>query len=222
MRVPDEVHLVFPAVGGRGDFDALFHEAGHAWHYANVDRTLPVEARYLGDNSVTEGFAFLLQHLLADAGWLSRMLGVDDSGPLIAFARADRILFLRRYCAKLLYELELHGGGGLTHDAAARRYSDRLSTAVRVEWPRETWLADVDAFFYAARYLRAWAFESRLRRHLQERFGPAWFAEADAGAELRSLWSRGQAQDADALLEEASGERIDLAALLADLPPPAR
>ena len=221
VRVPDEVHLVFPSVGGREDFDALFHEAGHAWHYANVDRELPVEARYLGDNSVTEGFAFLLEHLLANGSWLERLLGLGEPERLLDYARAHRILFLRRYCAKLLYEIELHGGDGPTPEAARRLYSEHLSAALRVDWPAETWLADVDAFFYSARYLRAWAFESRLRRQLAERFGPAWFSEPDAGRLLRSLWSQGQERDADALLEDVSGERIDLETLLADLAPPA-
>ena len=218
VRVPDEVHLVFPAVGGREDFDALFHEAGHAWHYANVDRDLPVEARYLGDNSVTEGFAFVLEHLLADAAWLRRILGVEDPDPLIRYSQALRLLFLRRYCAKLLYEVELHGGE-LGSDAASETYAERLSRALRIDWPRETWLADVDPFFYAARYLRAWAFETRLRRHLSDRFGPAWFAERDAGDYLRGLWRQGQAHDADELLAETCGERIDLAPLLDDLRP---
>src|SRR5205823_5876300 len=218
VRVPHEVHLVFPAVGGREDFDALFHEAGHAWHYANVDRDLPVEARYLGDNSVTEGFAFVMEHLLADAAWLRRILGVEAPDPLIRYSQALRLLFLRRYCAKLLYEVELHGGE-LGSDAASGTYAERLSRALRIDWPRETWLADVDPFFYAARYLRAWAFETRLRRHLSDRFGPAWFAKRDAGDYLRGLWRQGQAHDADELLAETCGERIDLAALLDDLRP---
>ena len=34
-----------------------------------------------------------------------------------------------------------------------------------------TYLSDVDDGFYAANYLRAWALETHLRRHLRERFG---------------------------------------------------
>ena len=52
-----------PRVGGREDYAALFHEGGHAEHYANVDAELPFEFRHLGDNSVTESYAFLLEHL---------------------------------------------------------------------------------------------------------------------------------------------------------------
>ncbi|MFL5886352.1 MAG: peptidase M3, partial [Thermoleophilaceae bacterium] len=121
----------------------------------------------------------------------------------------------RRYCAKLAYELELHEGGHL--DRMREVYARRLSDAIHVDWPGATWLSDVDPFFYAARYLRAWAFETHLRALLRERFGERWFAEPDAGAVLREWWSRGQAMDADELLGELTGARLDFSVLLEDL-----
>ncbi|HSD25217.1 MAG TPA: hypothetical protein VLB79_12925, partial [Solirubrobacterales bacterium] len=53
-RVPAEVYLVMPPIGGREDYAALFHEAGHAEHYGCTNADLAFEFRYLGDNSVTE------------------------------------------------------------------------------------------------------------------------------------------------------------------------
>jgi hypothetical protein len=217
VRVPDEVHLVMAHYGGREDYVVLFHETGHAQHYARVDARLPVEARYLGDNSVTEGFAFLFERLVETPEWLAATLDVADSRALIRHARAVRLLFLRRYCAKLLYELELHAGE--LDGAAPERYASLLSRAVRVDWPATTWLVDVDAFFYAARYLRAWTLETYLRRTLRDRFGPRWFAEPEAGALLRALWSEGQALGAEELLGELTGERLELAAVARDLAP---
>jgi hypothetical protein len=216
VRVPDEVHLVIAPIGGRDDYEALMHEAGHAYHYSHVDRALPFEQRQLGDNSVTEGYAFAMQHLVAQAEWLEDVMGLADAEPVLAFAQANRVVFLRRYCAKLGYELRLHGGGRSPEENAAD-YARSLGSAVRVEWPRATWLSDVDPFFYAARYLRAWAFETHLRQVLTGRFGERWFAEPEAGELLRSLWSRGQASTADELLAELTGECLDLGVLAADL-----
>jgi hypothetical protein len=218
VRVPDEVHLVMARVGGRDDYEVLMHEAGHAQHYARVAPELPVEARYLGDNSVTEGFAFLFQHLVSAPEWLAATLDVQEPRSLIRHSQATRLLMLRRYCAKLLYELELHGGE-LADGAAPARYAKGLSEAVRVEWSATSWLTDVDPFFYAARYLRAWALETHLRRLLRERFGAHWFAEPEAGALLSSLWRDGQARGADELLGDLSGERLDLSAVARDLAP---
>ena len=75
----------------------------------------------------------------------------------------------------------------------------------------------MDPFFYAARYLRAWALETHLRRLLSERFGEAWFDEEGAGDLLRGLWRQGQAQDAGELLAQLSGADLDFAALEAEL-----
>ena len=220
VSVPDEVHLVIAPIGGRDDYEALMHESGHAYHYSHVDRALPFEDRCLGDNSVTEGYAFLMQGLGSDPTWLGEIVGLEEPEPVLAFSRASRIVFLRRYCAKLGYELELHADGRAPEEHAAV-YAERLGQAVRVDWPRTTWLSDVDPFFYAARYLRAWAFETHLRGVLHERFGPRWFADPEAGELLRSFWSRGQASDADELLAELTGERLDLGVLAADLTAPA-
>ena len=66
IRVPDRVVLVVLPQGGQEDFAALFHEAGHTEHFAHTRRSLPAEQRVLGDNAVTEGFAFLLEHLIGE------------------------------------------------------------------------------------------------------------------------------------------------------------
>jgi hypothetical protein len=70
VRIPQEVYLVISPHGGHDDYRALFHEAGHAQHFAHVDASLPFAHRGLGDNSITEAFAFLLEHLTHSAGWL--------------------------------------------------------------------------------------------------------------------------------------------------------
>jgi hypothetical protein len=216
VRVPEEVHLVVPPVGGRDDYVALLHEAGHAEHYAHVEPGLAFEFRRLGDNSVTEGFAFLFDHLVSDPGWLRARLGVEDEdGSIAAHARAEELVYQRRYTAKLRYELELHGEQSGPPEALAGRYAELLTRAVGVPWPRETFLVDVDPFFYAACYLRAWALEAALRAHLTGRFGDAWWAEPEAGALLRGLWAQGQRLPAEDLLGELGGGALELAALAA-------
>ena len=105
---PSEVYLVIAPVGGPDDYGALFHEAGHTEHYANAKAGYPFEFRHLGDNSVTESFAFLIQHLIEDPVWLGDVLGAADASAAVAQGRATRLVFLRRYSAKIAYELELH------------------------------------------------------------------------------------------------------------------
>jgi hypothetical protein len=217
VRAPGEVYLMVTPVGGRDDFGALLHEAGHTEHYAHVDAGLPFEFRYLGDNAITECFAFLFQHLLEDPEWLRRRLGISDPDALLAYARAHRLVYLRRYAAKLAYELELYDGASSPGDPLAARYAQLLGDALRIDWPRQTFLSDVDPGFYCACYLRAWALETHLRSHLRERFGPAWFDSPAAGEELKALWRDGQRLSPEELLGRLTGQQLDFAAVEADL-----
>ncbi len=215
-RVPEEVYLVLPPIGGREDYAALFHEAGHAEHYGCTDAGLAFEFRHLGDNSVTESFAFLLEGLTASPAWLAAILGENDAEAAIEHARAARLVMLRRYSAKIAYEVELHGPD-VDLDAMPERYSTLLADRIGVPWPRETWLSDVDPSFYVACYLRAWALEVDWREALRGRFGDAWFQDSGAGAWLRDLWARGQRLDADRLLADATDGSLDFGRLALEL-----
>jgi hypothetical protein len=215
LKVPDEIYLVIAPVGGREDYTAFFHEGGHTEHYAHVSAELPFEFRYLGDNAVTESFAFLFDHLTEDEAWLREMVGTDAE-PVVSHARAVGLIMLRRYCAKLAYERELHGPDA-DLEAMPERYSDLLSAATSVAWPRENWVSDVDPGFYVVCYLRAWALEAMWRRSLRERFGETWFARAEAGEWLRDLWSQGQRLPAEELVSEMLGEELSFEPLISEL-----
>ena len=96
----------------------------------------------------------------------------------------------------------------------AALYAQRLGDAVGVEWPAVSYLSDVDEGFYCANYLRAWAFEAQLRRHLRERFGDDGSSEPEAGELLRSMWREGQRLNADELLAQLTGETLDFSVML--------
>ena len=165
---------------------------------------------------MTESFAFLLESRTSDPDWLTGTLGVAEPEPVVARARAVKLLMLRRYAAKIAYEIELHGAEApLTRMPAV--YSRRLSAATRISWPRESWLSDVDGGFYVACYLRAWALETHWRRALRARHGNAWHREAAAGAWLQGVWAQGQRLDADELLGETLGERLEFGTLAEEL-----
>ena len=215
-RVPEEVYLVLPPIGGREDYAALFHEAGHAEHYGGTQAELAFEFRHLGDNSVTESFAFLLEGLTANAEWLDSVIGGEEAEAAIEHARAARLVMLRRYSAKIAYEVELHAPEADLAEMP-ERYSALLGERIGVPWPRETWLSDVDSSFYVACYLRAWALEVDWRDALRERFGEAWFEDRASGDWLRGLWSQGQRLDADRLLAEATGGSLGFDRLASEL-----
>ena len=108
IEVPQRVVLVIQPIGGVDDWRALFHEAGHTEHFAHTRADLPVEERRLGDFAVTEGWAMLMEHLVQDAAWLNRRLDVPRPSEFVAESATGLLYLVRRYCAKVLYELELH------------------------------------------------------------------------------------------------------------------
>ncbi|HEY8367946.1 MAG TPA: hypothetical protein VIM86_01380, partial [Thermodesulfobacteriota bacterium] len=147
-------------------------------------------------------------------------LGRDQLDDYLRFAHFERLYIVRRYGAKLAYELELHADGGAASAPGsergrrlAERYREALHRAVGVDYPAENYLADVDPGFYSARYLRAWMFEAQLRDVLEERFDEDWFRNPRAGTFLAGLWAEGQPARLEALVERVGTGPLDLAPL---------
>ncbi len=205
IRVPEEVKLVIKPQGGQEDYAGLLHEAGHAEHFANVDPDLAFPYKRLGDNSVTEAYAFLFHYLLLNRQWLETVIGVQDISQYLELARFQKLWLLRRYSSKLLYEQKLHS----QLEGADQEYVRHLGDALGVEIGVENYLDDVDDAFYCAQYLRAWIFEVQLRRFLENRYGPDWFSTGEAGDYLISLWRQGQEFTPEELAAEMGYDGLD-------------
>ncbi len=102
VRVPEEVYLVLRPHGGQGDWTTFLHELGHALHYAYAGSDLPFEYRWLGDNSVTEGYAMLFDHFTKDARWLKRYteLGAPQVPTFVRSAAFEELHLLRGATAR--------------------------------------------------------------------------------------------------------------------------
>jgi hypothetical protein len=168
-----------------------------------------MEAKRLGDMAVTEGWASLLQHLVTDPVWLKRRLDVPRIEKVANDGAVTQLYYLRRYCSKLLYEIEFFQAD----DPASMRprYEEILSEAVKLPVNPESYLDDIDGSFYVIGYLRSWAFEAQLRDFLRTEYGHYWFARREAGDLLRELWSLGQAPTADELLRDVTGATLEMA-----------
>ncbi|MFI5244435.1 MAG: hypothetical protein ACHQQR_04360 [Gemmatimonadales bacterium] len=216
VAIPDEVYLVLRPHGGQNDWRTLLHELGHALHFANMDATLPFEDRWLGDNSITEGFAMLFDHRMQDRGWLARYtpMGKGDLPRYLRAAGFEELQFLRRYCAKLIYEVELYGGG-VSWSALPDLYVATLTSATGFRYQRADAFVDVDPRFYSARYLRAWQLQSLLAETLVERFNADWWRNPAAGPWLvRELFARGQHELAEEQAQRVAKKRLTFAPLV--------
>ena len=194
---PRVVHLITRAQGGLHDYEAFLHEAGHALHYAGCDPALPLAFRRLArDHALTEIYSFLLDSISGEPGWHAEHFGLSDEEARenADAARFSNTLLFRRYSAKLGYEMDFwkrFPTDGGTPDG----YEERLTAATGVRYPAANHLADMDAGFYSADYLRAWIRSAQLRAHLRREVGEDWWRRPETGALLREPLPRGHAAD---------------------------
>jgi hypothetical protein len=210
VRVPDEVRLVIHPESGMSALGDLLHEVGHAQHLAHVSDTAPLELRRLSDASVTEAYATLTERLLLSHGWLQRYLRLPTASAqdVVRMAAFQALTVMRRHCAKLPYELALFTRG--PSEERAEEYATGQRHALFVEPHPGFFLFDVDPQLYSARYLRAWALETRLTARLMERFNEDFWRNPSASAWLKGLFARGGADDAEALATELFGAGLSL------------
>lgn len=215
VRVPDEVHLVLRPHGGQSDWTTFLHELGHALHFAYMRPDLPFEHRWVGDNSITEAYAMLFDHRMQDRTWLARYSELGKQLPAyLRMAGIEELHFLRRYCAKLLYEVELYGGS-TSWDALPELYTELLGGATCFRYQPADAFVDVDPRFYSARYLRAWQLQALLNETLTERFDEDWYRNPRAGPWVaRELFGEGQRETAPEQAARVSSKRLDFAPLV--------
>lgn len=216
IEVPRRVVLVLSPEGGRRDWQQFLHELGHCLHYAHTSPEAPYEYRRLGDYSLTETYAFLFQYLLTDRTFLKRYLGIARPKDFLFLAYLEKLTFLRRYAAKLRYELALHAGESGVEGKDAL-YEENLVGALKIRYPRELFLYDVDRSFYAARYLRAWNMEALISKHLVHYFDEDWYRNPRTGAFLVKQWATGQRFRVEELAKEIGYEALTTAPLEEEL-----
>jgi hypothetical protein len=220
-RVPQEVYLVLRPHGGQSDYTTLLHEAGHALHFANAREDYPFEFRWLGDNSVTESYAMLFDHQMEDPGWLLRYteLGKNQMQSFLRMAGFEELHYLRRYCAKLIYEVQAYGDDATLGDLPDL-YVETLTRATTFQYRTADAFVDFDPRYYSARYLRAWQLQSLINESLVSRFDADWYRNPAAGPWIvRELWSEGQRETAEEITARVgvAGEGLSFSPLIRNI-----
>jgi hypothetical protein len=216
---PRVVHLITRAQGGLHDYQAFLHEAGHALHYASVDPRLPYTFRRISrDHALTEIYSYICEAITREPGWHAQHFGLSDHG---ARENAEATVFLesalfRRYTAKLQFELDFwadfeHAG------TQSEDYARRLTASVGMVYKPDGHLADMDAGFYSADYLRAWIRHAQLRSYLEQEVGEDWWRSAETGEILRKLFAEGTRPTSEEIAARLGFEPLDTAPLVAEL-----
>ncbi|MGZ6123783.1 MAG: hypothetical protein ACXWLR_02430 [Myxococcales bacterium] len=241
VDAPEDVRLSVKPVGGLDDYETLFHEAGHAVHFANATAS-PRELVTEGYGAPTEAFGEFFRHAFSDPRWLvryraflvsqGRRTPVDaELGAIQRGLALREMMYLRRYAfAKIAYELRLHGrpasqiAPALAMIAAPDKAKDDLrelyrqlfSVAYAFELNTEEaglFLTDVDDTFYSADYARAFVLAGMMHEGIRRRFGQDWYANPAVGRFLKErLFAPGTALSSEDVAERLGFPRaVDFA-----------
>jgi hypothetical protein len=216
---PRIVHLITRAQGGLHDYQAFLHEAGHALHYGSCDPKLPYTFRNLSrDHALTEIYSYILEAISREPEWHSTHFPLSEEQ---AAENAEATLFLeallyRRYTAKLDFELEFWSNFGEADGALQQSYSDKLMAA-GIRYRPDGYLADMDAGFYSADYLRAWIRSAQLREWLKREVGEDWWRNRKTGDHLRALFAEGTQPTSEDIAGRLGYDPQDTKPLLAEL-----
>jgi hypothetical protein len=207
------------AQGGLHDYQAFLHEAGHALHYAGVDPSLPYAFRKLArDHALTEIYSYILEAISKEPAWHERYFDLSEEE---AAENAEATVFLdavlfRRYTAKLQFELDFWSRFADDGGTPAG-YSERLTNGAGVFYREDNYLADMDAGFYSADYLRAWIRCAQLRKYLIGVAGEEWWRSREAGEFLRELFREGTKPSSEEIASRIGFEPLDTAPLVEEL-----
>jgi hypothetical protein len=217
---PDVVHLITRAQGGLSDYQAFLHEAGHALHYAGCDPRLPYTFRSISrDHALTEIYSYIFEAITSEPGWHAQYFGLSDAE---AVENAEVTLFLdvllyRRYTAKLRYELGFWSSFHEERGTSPRDYARQLTDATGIRYDERNYLADMDAGFYSADYLRAWIRSAQLRAYLEREIGSEWWRSQQTGDFLRELFREGTKPTSEEIAARLGYEPLDTGPLVSDL-----
>ncbi|HZR08261.1 MAG TPA: hypothetical protein VFA79_06740 [Myxococcales bacterium] len=245
VYAPLDVRLSVKPVGGLDDYETLFHEAGHAVHFANATVT-PRELVTEGYGAPTEAFGEFFRHAFSDPRFLVRYRAFLQSqgrrtpldAELAAIQRGlalREMMYLRRYAfAKIAYELRLHGRPASeiapalamipspekAKDDLRELYRQLFSVAYTFELNTDEaglFLTDVDETFYAADYARAFVLAGMMHEGVRRRFGADWSANPAVGRFLKEqLFAPGTALSSEDVAERLGfGRTVDFAAAAA-------
>lgn len=238
ITVPSDIRMTIAPQGGVGDYTPLFHEAGHAEHFANT--TVSEWAfKYLGDYAATESYAGLFEGRFGNPDFLRHyrdfiiewnkghenkvpVLTDTDIAKLVRFSIFNDLYFMRRYGgAKLVFESIYHEGdpklwrGIYNGQTGDKREAYRFLFEKSYGFPMEDidadrYLTDIDEFLYAIDYVRSFVLATQIDAVLSAAFGKTWHDNKEVGKFLKeNFFFAGDKLTADEVAFALGSMKID-------------
>jgi len=201
---PFDVRVNLKPTGGVGDYEAAFHEFGHALHGAYTNPGLPYEFRMLGSNELTETYAVFFEQMFNDRDFLLEELGMPEEA-IDGFLRYKLLTDMgqaRSTAYDVYYDEALHSGELEDPLAYYVAEVDKQRLFPKYAVRDEGYYLVVDEGFYALYYMAAYYAVAQLRAAVVEKFGPKWYKNPAAGEFFKNLFRQGDSITVTEMLQQ--------------------
>ncbi|MBQ1049649.1 hypothetical protein KBX50_14395 [Micromonospora sp. C51] len=216
VRVPDDIVVAVSAVGGVGDCRPLFHEVGHALHFAYTGPELPVDGRRMGDEGLVEGWGVVTENIFLHHGWLNRSFP-GRTATALAHDTAQRLLIVTRaQCVRLLFAVDAARRPAAPPELRSR-YDQLMAEHLGARPGPIEYLDVLCGDFVSATRLRSWEFGTSIGGLLTHEIGPDWPGDPRAGRWLREHWRVGVTHTAVEAIDRWAAPPMSLNAVAENL-----
>jgi hypothetical protein len=191
VQVPGDVRVCVRPASPHHLADMLFHEFGHAVHFAGIDAALPFADRYWIHSGTHETYSTLFELLLGLPEFLQGGLGFDTAATqrLVEFDRFKFLLTAAWQSAAGLAACDAWQQS-LPWAEVERRFAEYARRFSGVEFPAgyarlHPFVNDLES--YPIGYVIAAVRAAHWLGDLESRHGPEWWRQPTAGDEIRAL-----------------------------------
>ncbi len=137
IRIPDDIRMMLKTKSRLDDPRLLYHEMGHALHFANIDPKLPFPNRYEFTHGVAETFSYWFESLLRDPLYVQKELGFDEkaTAEMVRLMQFIFTMFATWMAAESLCLLDYMTDGPFTLAEMGARYSSYMQQFVGFSVP---------------------------------------------------------------------------------------
>jgi oligoendopeptidase F len=202
VRIPDDIRVLYKTESPVFDFQACFHETGHATHASSVDPNGEYWNKYRISMGIAEIFSTFFERLTKNSRYIQSLFGstkVDEImiNRLIARTHFMELFFVTFYTANSLMKLE-YWQKNLSLAQACSLYSRLIKEYTGFEMPGGYWLLHhilPESIMYVPSYLLASVRAAELESYIKNKFGEVWWRERKTGKILREIMKPGAAID---------------------------
>jgi hypothetical protein len=196
IHVPDRV-LVLAEERSSVDYARLYaHELGRGHVYAQLDRDLPYELRYMVDPAVPHAWGYALDWTFLESKLIESLSEYRLRNEWLPVGVALGLARYRKDAAFVMALSEEGGGAGLPS-----AYAEMAEGALGVKSAGPMLFRGLDDLLDPIHRIRGLMLGLSLREHLRDRFGEDWGWDTESGALMLSLWEGGGSWTTETLVE---------------------